>query len=435
MPKPTSNPPEGGLSLNFEVQAARAGALRRRRGPRRRPAEEVAAQVRRYGRSHRLALLSLAREHPHLEDLLFSCPVAAVSLADRRGPPAARGEALSLLRRGAGLSEAMAALELPLWLRKLAPEACAAAPPWPFPRDPGRAALRRGGEYDPRADAEFGRRALSLLPDNPRAQRGFLRWIAAARDSVDDDFALWLMSGRLDWPQSTPEQALPVLAAYVWFSRRPEHPASGQAPRPWSPALSAPATLRDLRRWRVNLCFAARRREEGSLWSVERKARGFVVTPLETLDALIEEGEAMRNCMASYVDAAAMGVCRLYAIRRGEGSVANLEIRPGREAGVPPRIAQLLGKRNAKAGAGATAAAKAWLATVLDEHAALGADPNLGFAPPDPAAWKALMGPFLNGLDAEDPAAALRTPAAMNGMQMRLDRMAAGRSTWRLGPP
>lgn len=433
MPKPISNPPDGGRV--FETLAVSGPYIRRRRPARRRRAEEVAAQVRRYGRSQRMALLSLARDHPRFEDLLFSCPIVAASLADRRGPAAARGEAMALLRQGAAFGEVFAALELPLWLRKLTPEGCVTAPPWPFPGDPGRAALEKGGEYDPRADAEFGRRALSLLPVGARAQNGFLRWLSAARGWMDDEFALWLLAARLVWGDAAPESVLPPLIAYVWFSRRPAYTASAMLPRAWTPAIPLSAALRDARRWRLRLCFAARRRAgESPFWGEERRVRGYAAAPLTSLEAFVGEGSAMKNCMASYAEPAAMGVCRVYALQRGGKSVADFEIRAAREPGATPRIVQILGPRNAKPSAAALAAAQLWLEQVLEAHKKAGADPAEGFAPPDPAAWRAVLEPFLEGaVGASLPRpATLESPAQMGVMLLRLERMASSRPELRL---
>ncbi|MEL6978954.1 MAG: hypothetical protein AAGM38_09775, partial [Pseudomonadota bacterium] len=164
MTPPMEEPRSGGRPAPFVRPAPQRRA--RLRAHAQRPAADVAAQALRYGRSFRLPLATLAAEHPAYADLLFSCPAAAVSLAARRGAPAARGEALYLLRRGAPLVEIMTALELPHWLKKLAPEAFLSAPPDPMPGDPGRAAP---GGYDPRADDAFGRHALNFAPQKSQS--------------------------------------------------------------------------------------------------------------------------------------------------------------------------------------------------------------------------------------------------------------------------
>ena len=204
--------------------------------PRRAP-QEVERQLARYLRGHRVSLQVFAAEHQAFEDLLFSCPALAVSLAARRGPPADRGEALNLIRRGAPLIEALAAVELPLWLRKLPPEAFAHAPPYPFPQPrPERA--KRDQAYDPRADAAFGRRAVNLQPRSEWT--GWMRWLMAARQAGGDDFALWLMSHRLNWSRCGPERGLGPLAAFAWCSSTPEAPAYDHLPREWTSTADAP---------------------------------------------------------------------------------------------------------------------------------------------------------------------------------------------------
>ena len=363
----------------------------------------LSQQVGRYARSYRLALEVLAREHPNCEDLLFASPAVAVSLAARRGPPADRGAALHLIRNGAPLSDIHAELELPFWLRKLPPEAFLAPPAHPFPQpDQARA------EYDPRADGAFGRRALNLLPQD--AWPGWLPWCAAARAAGGDDFALWLMSHRLRWARAAPEEALGPLAAYVWFSERPHLPAARHLAREWTPEFALTAALRNTRRWLQRLLFEITSPPPASPWRRSRRVRGYVFEPLFGVDAFVEEGLAMRNCMASYAEAAAEGRCRIFAIRRGGRSVANMELRPPLEKGGAPEIVQLLGRGNRRASAASVRAVHEWRDEIMQE---IKEKPDLkpreadAFAPPDLERWRAMMEPF----EAAHPgAAALSAP-------------------------
>lgn len=364
-------------------------------GAPRRPREKVSAQVERYAPSFRLPLEVLAREHAAYEDLLFSSPVVAVSLVERRGAPAARGDALHLIANGAPLAKTHAALELPLWLRKLPPEAFLEAPPEPFPSSGGKtqdgAAL-----FDPKADADFGRRALNLTP---RAEwDGWLRWCAAARILGGDEFAIWLLSARGDWSADKPEALIGALSAYAWFSKRPNFPASVHLPCPWSSDMSHVAAAQNTIRWLLGLMFACGAPPATSPWGRPRKVRGYVFEPLVGRGAFEAEGEAMRNCMANYTMSAAVGHSAIYALKRGGRSVANMELQPNRREGASPVIAQLLGRGNRKASTPAIKASLQWLEeirTEIDATPGLPERDKTPFAGPDAKSWRGLISPFV----------------------------------------
>lgn len=390
------SPRSVGRGRRFGARAALGSKAAANLGPRR-SAGELAEQIGRYGASFRLPLEVMAREHPALEDLLFSSPAAAVSIAARRGPPAERGAALNLIRRGAALAQIHAALELPLWLRRLPPEGLLEAPPHPFPLgdfgppDPDR-------HYDPKTDARFGRLALNLTPRSAQEWSGWIRWCAASRAAAGDEFAIWLLAHRLRWSRMRPERVLGPLAAYVWFSRRDHLPASRHAAREWTSDFALTAALRNTRNWLLRLLFEIGQPPIGSPWSKSRKVRGYVFEPLIGVDAFVEEGVVMRNCMASYAEAAAEGRCRIYAMKRGGRSVANLEIRPPRAPGEPPLLTQLLGKGNRKPSDAAKRAVRQWLDEVMSEIARrpeLNKRETDAFCAQDLELWRLLMEPFL----------------------------------------
>lgn len=389
-----------------------------------------------------MPLTVLAGEHPRYADLLFSCPAAAVALVARRGPPAARGEALHLLRRGAPLLETLAALELPLWMKKLPPEAFLTAPPDPIPGDGGscggadRPEERRdadlgedGAAYDPKGDDAFGRHALSFAPRHD--WRGWLDAALAARTLCGDDFATWLLARRLRWRGCrAPGRVLAPAALFAWYSDHEETPAGALLPRLWTRDFALLATLRQAQRWLVSLCFETAGPPEASLWRRPRSVNGFRFKLLHGQDAFLTEGTAMRNCMPRYAEPAALGRCRIYSIRRNGRSVADLELLPGPAPSDPPQLHQLLGPRNAKPSEPVVAAAKAWLAELWEEIQAQpgGAAADPLFEPVDRAAWRRLFEPYLAARPearalvrhtVTDPREAMSAVLSMSGLMRR----------------
>ena len=68
-------------------------------------------------------------------------------------------------------------------------------------------------------------------------------------------------------------------------------------------------------------------------WSAPSKSGGYRIYPLTTPEELIEEGDVMNNCMATYVGAVGRGDCLIFSVRRGRRTVADLEIRPKARSG------------------------------------------------------------------------------------------------------
>jgi len=94
------------------------------RAPRREPARSdmLERQLRRYHSRFQGAVRTLAMRHSHIADLALSFPALLFALAaPRRGLD--RRPALMRVIDGLSLAEAAAAAEVPMWLRKLPPEA------------------------------------------------------------------------------------------------------------------------------------------------------------------------------------------------------------------------------------------------------------------------------------------------------------------------
>ena len=104
--------------------------LLRQRAEPRRPAvvlpqlsDERESYAGRFAYPARREVRRLMRSSPRLADLAVVFPGAMYALATRRGTQEARDAAIALIEGGAALKTVARALELPLWLRRLPPEA------------------------------------------------------------------------------------------------------------------------------------------------------------------------------------------------------------------------------------------------------------------------------------------------------------------------
>jgi hypothetical protein len=340
-------------------------------------------QVRRYAGRFRRPLRRLSAISPRYADLLFSFPAACVSIVTRRGTLADAREALRLADGGAPLADIAAALRLPMWLRKLPPEAFDQALP-----------KRIGGE----SDAEFGCRVVNMLPTGRKTPACWLNWVLAARVAGGDEFALWVAAQpifRAKWPP--PINALLPLAMFAWFSRDPELEATALMSARWTTKMSMDRAGYLTRRWlhRVlqDLCLALP--ASRSMWAQQRHVGGYDFVPLLTSDQLAEEGVRMHNCLATYSIYVVHGICRLYSVRSNGTSIASMDVRSLQGTGVPG-IAQLLARGNSKAPTEVQEAANAWLKLQLRD--ACGAEAFNWGIPSDAAFRTHVWQPYASAL-------------------------------------
>lgn len=363
-----------------------------------RNADEIEEQVKRYAAKYRRALRRGAEASPAFADLMFSFPAACVALVTRRGSSRAHAMAMELVGAGARLADVAAALELPIWLRRLPPEAFDGALP------------ARIGVTD---DAEFGRRVIGLLPTGRNNLNGWLSWVLAARSAGGDAFALWVAQQQIfcgRW--QPPPNALVPLAMFAWFSRQPELEAAKLMTSRWTPKMSISRAAYLTRRWlhRVlqDLCLALP--ASRSVWAQARQVHGLDFVPLLTFEQLVEEGGRMHNCLATYSIYVVHGICRLYSVRCNGASVATMDVR-NVEGTTKPGIAQLLAPGNNKASPEIHEAARAWLMLQLGD--ARGAEAFNWGMPSDAAFLKHVWLPYASARKAT-AGGALRPPSVVS---------------------
>lgn len=318
----------------------------------------------------------LARKSPRLADLALVFPGALFALAMRRGPAAQRLKAVSLVEQGAPLKAVARALDLPLWLKKLPPEA--------FNGELGDLPLTE----------TFARRIAARLPRTAAESAFWLRSVTFAHAAANEDFAIWLAEQPLYTEPGEATRVFGVLAAYAWYSGAVLTRAHSLIVVPWRPGIAFDTAVCAAKSWlnRVRLVCQLGPGVIADGWLQGGEARGFTFTPLVEQRALLDEAHAMQNCADQYCERLARERCRLFSIARGGVRVATMEIGPHpRETGVLS-IVQLKARHNMPAGVEIWQAAHAWLAG----QDGLKRQPSL-FAPERPfdvEVWQQLMQPY-----------------------------------------
>lgn len=315
----------------------------------------------------------LALRSPRIADLATTFPAALHALASRHTTPKRREQAFALIEAGAQLREVAAALDLPLWLRRLPPEAFTAKL-----------------ESVPRSDV-FARRISNHLPTAPENSAFWLKSVLFGAEAADETFALWLAQQSVFIEHGNPEHLFALIAAYAMVSTGPPSRAKSLVVVPWRPEMAIDTAVCAAKSWlnRMRLVLQLRAGVLTDPWLQPGEARGYDFVPLLDDTEILAESHAMQNCADQYADRLARDKCRLFSIRRRGARMATLEIGPHpREAGVLA-ISQLKARHNLPATTEIWQAAHAWLGSQHDlKRATIGPAPD---RPLDGAMWARLM--------------------------------------------
>src|SRR5262249_36374946 len=136
---------------------------------------------------------------------------------------------------GAALAEAAAAADVPLWLRRLPPEALVR----PLPRLPD--GLR------------FRRQIANYLPRSPKLAPMWLQMVAGAAELSDEPLAVWIAREvTREAPRVNPAR-LRLISLWAWFSGQPATLGRNLIDRPWTPDMRIGQALAAADGWRTRI--------------------------------------------------------------------------------------------------------------------------------------------------------------------------------------
>jgi hypothetical protein len=275
-------------------------------------------------------------------DLAETFPALLFALSTGYGCAARRDRSFELVCRGAPLRHAAEALGLPWWLRKLPPQAFTD----PLPSFPG-------GE-------DYGLRICSFIPRTPEATAHWLQRVAHAQEWAGSEYALWI--ARQSELASWPEDLFDLMAAWAWYSQRPDLFGHRLLRRPWAADMSFKRAREEVGAWRQRLCLSEYLGTGiESPWLADGVVAGFNFVALRTIEDFISESSALDNCLDQYADQLNAGQSAIFSIRKGERRVACVEIGLHGEEVTMPTIVQLRGARNRRAPPEVWQATFAWL--------------------------------------------------------------------------
>ncbi|MBS0240766.1 MAG: hypothetical protein JSS20_01230 [Proteobacteria bacterium] len=313
----------------------------------------------RYPLSNRARVAAVACQHPYLADLALSFPALLAAIAAGQ-PFGGESPARALVASGASLRRAAEAAGVPMWLRKLPPEAF-----------PGRPPRLPDGEM-------FSRRIVNLTPKlKPARLPAWLRAINAAWQTGGIPFALWVaenhghdaLSPRRRPPVPRRRRHIPspdpihALGLFAWFSGQPGTQGHALIEKTWHIASSPREAVSNARSWldRVELRLALGDEAIVDTWLAPALVDGFEFVPLRTECDVLAEAVQMRNCVATFGPRVRASWLRIWSVRRAGNRVATLEINRRRPLAAPI-LGEIEGPANTEAPAEVWRAAYRWLA-------------------------------------------------------------------------
>jgi hypothetical protein len=317
-----------------------------------------------YQRRFRPQVLSLAARHPRLKDLALSFPALLFAVAVPR-PGYDCEHVCARVIAGAPLRELAALTQLPLWLRRLPPEAF-------------------GGAIPPLPDGAFvSRQIVNYIPRSPSLMQAWLENIANAWAWAGDAVAVWIARELRLTARTPARENLRPICLWAWYSMNGLVNAPDVA---WTPAMKIDAARPAARTWVQRLAF--RFMHSGAnirdMWLEPGVFDGFAFVPLDTFEAITAEGAAMQHCVASYVAKISRDQCRIWSVQRDGLRVATAEVCLPWDGPVP-YVMQLKAKSNASLPVDVWLAVRAWLA--VQDIARLHPDGHRRVPPPDRKLW------------------------------------------------
>ncbi len=297
-------------------------------------------QLLRFPSRYRPQIVALAKLHRNFGDLAFSFPallfVAAVSHAKRD-----RAQLQQRIIKGAALKTLAQLAGLPIWMRKLQPEAFA-KPIGPVPQQ----------------DITM-RQIVNHLPRRARHAAYWLRNVSLATEVGDEAFAVWVArecNNRREY-----EPCLRKLALWAWFSLRPHLRGHSFITKPWRPQMKLKTARSAANEWhdRLRLHITIADATLQGQWLEAKSVDGFDFVPLLTANDIHEEARIMENCVRSYGEDLACNRERLWSVQQHGQRLATLSIGPHCDMGLLC-ITQIKARKNALVSRELALAATRW---------------------------------------------------------------------------
>lgn len=308
-------------------------------------AERRLRRLNAYPQPYRKYIAGLTSCAPAVEDLADSFPALLFALATGYGSVRRRQSTFEGIVAGRPLRDAAIMLELPLWLRRLPPEAFSQ----PLPALP--------------VDEAFGLAVVNRVPESPREAAIWFERLLIAYRLVGRDLALWIARDPRLLPPHTTEEDFQWTLAWAWATQHPGFSGQSLLRGCWTPAIPWKRSRDEVAIWRKRIdLVGALAGHQRAQWIADASILGFDIVALRTVSDYIAESAAMENCLDQYAAHLAYGRVRIFSVRKEGRSVADVEVTVKANDLKAPSISQIRGPRNRRAPPAVWQAVHAWLA-------------------------------------------------------------------------
>jgi hypothetical protein len=332
-------------------------------------------RLQRYHPRFQGAVRGLAMQHSRIADLAISFPALLFALAVPR-PGLDPARAVARVIDGLGLADVAVAADVPMWLRKVPPEALTR----PIMRLPD-------GEL-------FRRQIANHLPGSPKLAPTWLQVVADVADLAHEAAAVWVARELVREPRRVNPARLRLISLWSWFSGQQATYGHELINKPWTPDMRIGPALAAADEWRMMVALHVNlgRQPITDMWLRAGRVAGYDFLPLSSIAAIAEEADAMRNCLLTYGHNLAHNRSRLWSVRRDGERVATLRV-ASRYRDPLPSIVELKGAGNAEVSRELWWAARQWLHMHDLPQINMGWR-DWGTAPLDRTAWLSLWRPY-----------------------------------------
>lgn len=331
-------------------------------------------QLGRYCPQYQGAVRALAAQHSRVADLALSFPTLLFALAvPRRGlDPAC---AIDGTIAGIALAQVAAAADVPLWLRRLPPEALSR----PLGRLPDSKSFRL--------------QIANHLPSRKIASI-WLQSVADIGESAHEAIAVWIAREVIREKRNVKLDRLRLVGLWAWYSGQPETLGYKMIQNPWTSDMRMASALSAADDWRTNISLHVNLGSEPITdpWLRPACVSGYDFLPLTSISDISDEAEAMRNCLRTYGYNLAHNRSRLWSMRKDGRRVATLKVGTGYRDPLPA-VVELKAAGNELPPRDVWWAARQW----LNMHDLSQVDMkrrDWGTAPLDRATWMSLWRPY-----------------------------------------
>lgn len=313
--------------------------------------------------------------HSRVADLAVSFPALLFALAVPR-PGLDPARAIERAIEGVSLAKVAAAADVPMWLRKLPPEALSR----PIAKLPD-------GEI-------FRRQIANHLPRSPKVTPIWLQAVADVADLAHEAGAVWIAREIAREKQGMNLNRLRLVGVWAWFSGQPDTLGCRMIQKPWAPDMRIGSALGAADDWLTNIGLRVNLGREpiADVWLQPARVAGYDFLPLASVSDITEEAAAMRNCLCTYGYRLAHNRSRLWSMRKDGQRVATLSVASGYRDPLP-NIVELTAAGNAEAPLEVWWAARQWLhihdLTQVDTKRR-----DRGTVPLDRVTWISLWRPY-----------------------------------------